>query len=279
MFDLRRADLHLHTCCSDGRLTPAELIDRAHEAGLYCVAITDHDTIAGLAEAEQAAARRGMVVVPGVELSVQVDDEEVHLLGYFFDPAHPALNEALKAYQEARVQRFEAMLARLQKAGVSLAADQVRTTVGRGVPGRPHVAQALVAAGYATSYTEAFQRYLLPDGPGYVPKPAWTAAEAVAILHEAGGIAVLAHPGAHLRDQVFRALLEAGLDGIEVMHPSHSYYLVQHYRQVARDFGLLETGGSDYHGHRAHDDTLLGTYTIPYPRVERLHQTLRVRSV
>ncbi len=278
MFDLRRADLHLHTRCSDGRLTPAELIDRARAAGLYCVAITDHDTIEGLAEAEQAAARRGMVVVPGVELSVQVDDEEVHLLGYFFDPAHPALNEALKAYQQARVQRFEAMLERLQEVGVSLAAEQVRVAVGRGVPGRPHVAQALVAAGYATSYTEAFQRYLLPDGPGYVPKPAWIAAEAVAILHEAGGIAVLAHPGAYLRDQVFRALLEAGLDGIEVIHPSHSSYLVQHYRQVARDFGLLETGGSDYHGHRARDDALLGTYTIPYPRVERLHQTLRVRS-
>ncbi|MFO7313894.1 PHP domain-containing protein [Rhodothermus marinus] len=275
MFDLRRADLHLHTSCSDGRLSPAELVRRAREAGLYCVAITDHDTIDGLEEARQAAARWAMVVVPGVELSVQVEEEEVHLLGYFFDPAHPALTEALAAYRKARMERLSAMLKRLEEVGVRLSEAQVQAVVGRGVPGRPHVAQALVTAGYAESYREAFQRYLLPGGPGYVPKPAWTAEEAVAVLHEAGGIAVLAHPGEHLRDRVFRALLQAGIDGIEAVHPSHSYYLVQHYRQVARDFGLLETGGSDYHGHRPEDDALLGTCTIPYPRVERLRATLQ----
>lgn len=278
MFDLRRADLHVHTTCSDGRLTPTELVRRAQAVGLYCVALTDHDTIEGLAEAQQQAACWGMVVVPGIELSVQVEKEEVHLLGYFFDPTHPALNEALAAYQKARAQRIEAMLERLQEVGVQLTADQMQAVIGRSVPGRPHVAQALVAAGYAASYAEAFQRYLLPGGPGYVPKQVWTAAEAVAILHEAGGIAVLAHPGAHLSDWVFRALLAAGIDGLEVIHPSHNAYLVQHYRQVARDFGLLETGGSDYHGHRAEDDALLGAYTIPHVRVERLRQKVSVRS-
>uniref|UniRef100_UPI000AAC5AF8 PHP domain-containing protein n=1 Tax=Rhodothermus marinus TaxID=29549 RepID=UPI000AAC5AF8 len=120
MFDLRRADLHLHTSRSDGRLSPAELVRRAREAGLYCVAITDHDTIDGLEEARQAAARWAMVVIPGVELSVQVEEEEVHLLGYFFDPDHPALREALAAYRKAREERLAAMLARLQEVGVRL---------------------------------------------------------------------------------------------------------------------------------------------------------------
>ncbi|SHK95025.1 PHP domain-containing protein [Rhodothermus profundi] len=278
MFDLRRADLHLHTSCSDGQLTPSELVRRAQRAGLYCIAITDHDTIEGLAEAQQTAARWGMQIVPGVELSVQVADEEVHLLGYFFDPAHPVLQEALAAYRRAREQRLATMIERLHRSGVPLSMEQVQAVVGEGVPGRPHVARALVAAGYAASYAEAFQRYLLPHGPAYVPKPAWTAAEAVAVLHEAGGIAVLAHPGEHLQDRTFRALLAAGLDGIEVVHPAHSYYLMQHYRQVARDFGLIETGGSDYHGHRAEEEALLGAYTIPYPRVERLRQMRSVRS-
>ncbi len=275
MFDLRRADLHLHTSCSDGRLSPSMLVQKAREAGLSALAITDHDTTEGIALAEQAARRWGMEIVPGVELSVTVGGEEVHLLGYFFDPAHPALQASLAAYQQARFRRLEVMLDRLRAEGVVLTAEQVVAAAGSSVPGRPHVARALVAAGYAQSYTEAFQRYLLPGAPGYVPKPAWEVGEAVAVLHEAGGIAVLAHPGERLRDRVFRLLLEAGLDGLEVIHPMHGPHLVQHYRQVARDFGLLETGGSDYHGHRPEDDALLGSYSIPYPRLAYLR---RMRS-
>lgn len=272
MFDLRRADLHLHTSCSDGRLAPGLLMQKAREAGLFALAITDHDTIEGIALAEQAARRWGMEIVPGVELSATVEGDEVHLLGYFFDPTHPALRAALAAYRQARLERLQMMLDRLRAEGVRLTPEQVVAAAGDGVPGRPHVARALVAAGYAANYTEAFQRYLLSNAPGYVPKPAWEAAEAIAVLHEAGGIAVLAHPGERLRDRVFRQLLEAGIDGIEVIHPMHGPHLVQHYRQVARDFGLLETGGSDYHGHRPEDDALLGTYSIPYPRLLELRR-------
>lgn len=274
--DLRRADLHTHTLNSDGQLTPTELVRKARQHGLQALAVTDHDTVQGWPEARTAGRKWNVEVIPGVELSVTVGAKEVHLLGYFFDPEHPALRQHLEAFQVRRRERAEGMVARLREAGIPLEFEHVAAQAPRGVLGRPHVALALVEGGHVASYEAAFAHYLKDGGPAFVPKPRFPAADALAMLHEAGGIGVLAHPGHWTGDQTIMALVRAGMDGIETVHPSHDYTLTRYYRQVARDFLLLETGGSDYHGVRPQDEENLGRCSIPYPQLQRIRQTLGV---
>ncbi len=269
MIDLRRADMHAHTYCSDGRLSPTELVAKARACGLKALAITDHDCIDGLAEGMDAGRQYSVEVVPGVELSVTVGDEEVHLLGYFFDPDHPGLRAHLAAFQQRRRERAEQIVAKLKALGVPLPFEAVQAQARGQALGRPHVAEALAAAGYVEEPQEAFERYLADDAPAFVAKPLFPAREALALLHDAGGIGVLAHPGHWTSDATIMALLQAGLDGLETIHPSHDAGLTHYYRQLARDFVLLETGGSDYHGPRPDEADTMGRYTIPYPWLER----------
>ena len=275
--DVRRADLHTHTHYSDGKLAPSALVQKLRHHGLQAVAITDHDSIAGLAEAMAAGLRCHVEVIPGVELSVTVDDVEVHLLGYFFDPEDLGLNDLLVQMKEQRVERAQQIVERLNALGLSLTFEAVRDKAGGGVIGRPHVAAALVAAGHVDTYAEAFARYLRDDGPAFVPKPHQPAEEALAVLHAAGGIGVLAHPGHWTRNATLRALVYAGLDGIETVHPAHDAALVRYYRRAARDLGLVETGGSDFHGYREQDEENLGRYSIPFPQLERLRAACTAR--
>lgn len=270
--DFRRADLHLHTTCSDGRLAPAALVRLARRHGLAVIAVTDHDTLAGVAEAMAAGHAEGVEVLPGVELSVTVDAREVHLLGYGFDPDDEALLARLAQFRAARRDRGAAIVRRLQALGLPLHLDDVAAHVQGAVLARPHVAAALVARGFATSYADAFERFLRDGGPAHVPKPALSAAEALRLLHEAGGVGVLAHPGMNFPAGAFEALLAAGLDGVETVHPSHSVFLVRYYRALARRHGLLETGGSDYHGTRPLDAEHLGRYCIPADQVAPLRR-------
>lgn len=269
MIDLRRADLHAHTHCSDGHFAPAELVARAHQSGLKALAITDHDCIDGLAEGQAAGARHGIEVVTGVELSVTVAADEVHLLGYFFDPDHVGLRAHLKAFQQQRRARAERMVERLNDQGVALSFEAVLVQAKGQALGRLHVAQALLAEGHVATVQEAFEAYIHDDGPAFVAKPLFPARQALALLHEAGGIGVLAHPGHWTPDTTVMALIRAGLDGIETIHPAHDATLTRYYRQLARDFALLETGGSDYHGPRPDEADTLGRYSIPYPWLER----------
>ena len=263
------ADLHTHTRCSDGQLAPEALVALAQACGLRALAITDHDTVAGIAAAQAAGQRLGVEVVTGVELSTTVGDLEVHLLGYFFDPEHPALRDHLVAFQEARRERGEAMVERLNALGVPLRWDAVAAQAqGAVAVGRPHVAQALVEEGFVPDQRTAFEQYLGDDAPACVAKPLFPAREALAMLHAAGGIGVLAHPGHWTSDVTVMTLIRAGLDGIETVHPSHDAMLTRYYRRIVRDFGLIETGGSDYHGTRPDDDRL-GEYAVPYAWVER----------
>ena len=264
-----RADMHMHTLCSDGSLSPADLVAQAHGVGLAAIAVTDHDCIDGLPEARAAGARLGMEVVSGVELSVTVEEVEVHLLGYFFDPDHAGLRAHLDAFQVHRRRRAEAMVERLHGLGVALPVEAVWAQAQGRALGRPHVAEALLAQGVVSTQQEAFERYIGDDAPAFVPKPMFPAAAALALLHDAGGIGVIAHPGHWTRDATLMSLIRSGLDGIETIHPSHDDSLTRYYRQVARDFGLLETGGSDYHGPRPDTEERLGVYTIPYARLER----------
>lgn len=272
LMDLRRADLHTHTFCSDGRLSPAELVREARLRGLHALAVTDHDTVDGLEEGMAAGRRWGVEVVSGVELSVTVGATEVHLLGYCFDPADVALRRHLDAFRQARQRRAEQMVAHLQALGAPVDLAAVEAQARGGAVGRPHVAQALVASGYVATYQEAFDKYLRDGAPAFVAKPLFPAEDALPMLHAAGGIGVLAHPGHWTSDDVVQQLLRAGLDGVEVVHPSHDAMLTRYYRDLARRFGLIETGGSDYHGVRPSDDENFGRYSIPYPQFDRLRR-------
>lgn len=216
-----------------------------------------------------------MEVVPGVELSITVGEEEVHLLGYFFDPDHSGLCEHLKAFQQRRLERGVHIVERLNALGVSLSFEDVLAQAKGQALGRPHVAEALTAEGYVATPWEAFEQYLNDSGPAFVEKPLFPAREALALLHDAGGIGVIAHPGHWTGDDTLMTLIRAGLDGIETVHPAHDEELTRYYRQIARDFVLLETGGSDYHGPRPDEEETLGRYSIPYPWLERARRAAR----
>jgi len=276
--DLRRADLHTHTNHSDGALTPTQLVRKARQQGLQALSITDHDCIDGLAEALTAGAKYNVEVVAGVELSVTVGTVEIHLLGYLFDPAHVDLQAYLHQFRQHRYHRAAGMVERLHDAGLPVSMDTVLAEAGDGVLGRPHVARALVADGLLDSYEAAFDHYLRDGAPAWVPKPKFPSGEALALLHEAGGIGVLAHPGHWTTDRVVMALIRDGLDGLETIHPAHDTMLTNYYSQIARDFVLMETGGSDYHGFRERDEECFGAYSIPYPQLARIRHRTRAHA-
>ncbi len=268
--DVRRADLHTHTVCSDGRLTPPDLVRKVHASGLQALAITDHDAIDALVEAGPVARRLGIELISGVELSVTVDGGEIHMLGYGFDPRHARLNRHLRTFRAKRADRALEMLERLETLGLPLTMEEVLARAAGGVVGRPHVAQALVNAGLVASYDDAFAHYLHDGGPAFVPKPLFPARDAMAMVHDAGGVAVLAHPGTRVDGHVIKKLIDRGLDGLETIHPSHSPALTHRYEDMARRFGLIETGGSDYHGFRPQEDDNLSRYSIPYGRLDMI---------
>lgn len=243
-----RLDLHLHTTCSDGLLAPAELVAAANAGGLDVVAVTDHDTAAGVAHAREASrAAGGPTVIAGAELTCSLDGAEVHLLGYGIDPAHPAIAEFTARGAALRRERLAAMVERLGSLGVRLAVEDVRVEPDCRSVGRPHLARALVARGVVPSFQEAFARYLADGQPAWVPSRGPDVVEGIAALRAASGLAVWAHPD--LEDAVhFGRLADAGLAGVETLRPrivpSESLAL----EASARDAGLFATGGSDWHG-------------------------------
>ncbi|WP_233993608.1 PHP domain-containing protein [Salinibacter altiplanensis] len=264
------ADLHTHTHCSDGHLAPGELVARAAEQGLRVLAVTDHDTVEGLPAARDAAATHGLRLVPGVELSVEVADRAVHLLGYGFDPEHPALTDYLAAFTARRRERLQRMVGRLADQGVDLSMEVVHRHVGTSAaPGRPHLARALAAEGHVDGYREAFEQYLSRDQPGHVPAPTRPGAEAIEALHAAGGVAAVAHPGQWMPSTVLRTLRAQGLDGVECYASSHPDYLVDYYRKICQGHDLLMTGGSDYHGGPEAKDAEPGTVGLTRDHWER----------
>jgi predicted metal-dependent phosphoesterase TrpH len=243
-----RIDLHVHSTASDGTDSPTDLVGQAAAAGLDVVALTDHDTDAGLAEAA-AALPAGMTLVPGTEISCAL---HIHLLAYLYDPAEPGLAAELRRLRHARYNRGRRMVARLQELGVPVQWDAVLALAGGAPVGRPHVANALVNAGVA-SYAEAFtDSWLGHGGPAYVGKVALDPAYVVGLVRAAGGVAVCAHPGGRkgVADATLAAMAAAGLTGIEVSHPEHDAPTRRRLRGLASELGLLVTGGSDYHGSR-----------------------------
>lgn len=268
--EIAYADLHAHTHCSDGRLAPDELVRRATKRGVQVLAVTDHDTTDGLEEARAAAQRQNLRLLNGVECSVEVDGQSVHLLGYGFDSEHSALNDYLSAFSRRRRDRLDQMIGQLSENGVEVAAETVERHVGTSAaPGRPHLARALVEEEHVDNYKAAFDQYLDTDQPAYVPSPTQPAVEAIEALHAAGGVAVLAHPGQWTSGEVLATLRDQGLDGIECHFPSHPEYLVDYYKKICRSHDLLVTGGSDHHGRTNDEETPLGTVGLGRDQWER----------
>ncbi|MEU0912239.1 PHP domain-containing protein [Streptomyces althioticus] len=250
-----RIDLHTHSTASDGTDTPAELVRKAAAAGLDVVALTDHDTTRGHAEA-LAALPRGLTLVTGAELSCRLDGVSMHLLAYLFDPEEPALLAERELVRDDRVPRAKGMIAKLNELGVPVTWERVARIAGNGSVGRPHVASALVELGVVDSVSDAFTPEWLADGGrAYVPKHETDPFEAVRLVKDAGGVAVFAHPAAVKRgrtvpDSAIAELARAGLDGIEVDHMDHDPGTRTRLRGLAGELGLLVTGSSDYHGSR-----------------------------
>ncbi|MCX4479189.1 PHP domain-containing protein [Streptomyces cellulosae] len=250
-----RIDLHTHSTASDGTDTPADLVRKAAAAGLDVVALTDHDTTRGHAEA-LAALPQGLTLVTGAELSCRLDGVSMHLLAYLFDPEEPALLAERELVRDDRVPRAKGMIAKLNELGVPVTWEQVARIAGNGSVGRPHVASALVELGVVDSVSDAFTPEWLADGGrAYVPKHETDPFEAVRLVKNAGGVAVFAHPAAAKRgrtvpDSAIAELARAGLDGIEVDHMDHDPGTRARLRGLAGELGLLVTGSSDYHGSR-----------------------------
>lgn len=267
-----RADLHLHTNASDGQYSPTELVELARKFDV--IAITDHDTTDGVEEAQQAAARYGApIVIPGIELSAEDADGDVHMLGYYIDIHNRSFQDTLARFRENRYRRGQKMVEILTAMGMPLDWDRVTAIAGDGAIGRPHIARAMLEAGYVESVKDAFNRYIGNDGPAYVARTRLTPEESVALIHSAGGVAVLAHPGL-LNDyrSMIRRLVAVGLDGVEVNHPANDEATRLDLRGIATTNHLIMTGGSDFHGPQVKPDTTLGMVSPPEGAVDALRQ-------
>jgi predicted metal-dependent phosphoesterase TrpH len=263
------ADLHLHTRFSDGTFTPEELVANAQANGLRAIALTDHDTVEGCGPTARTCAEVGLEFIAATELTVEIDEREVHLLGYFVDPQSPRLLTQLARFQEARQERIREMVRRLNERRVPLRVEDVFALANCRSPGRPHVARALVAARLCRSLDEAFERFLKKGQPAWIPKYKMGFDEALQLIHDAGGVASLAHPGLTQADDLVPALAQAGLDALECYHTKHTGAAAQRYLALAAEHKLLVTGGSDCHG-LSKGRPLIGTIKLPYEHVEKL---------
>ena len=277
MTDARgHVDLHSHSTASDGAFAPALVVELAHKAGLSAIALTDHDTLAGVAAAREKAALLGVRVVAGVELSVIDGEREVHLLGLHIARVD-MLEGELAAIREARRARAVAIVAKLNALGVPITEDLVWTEAGDGAVGRPHIAKALIAGGWVRDQREAFDRYLGAGRPANVDKYRLNAVDGIRLVHDAGGIAVFAHPGSDGRRERIEPLVAAGLDGIEVRHPSHSAADISRLTALTEFFGLVPSGGSDWHG-AIEGPRVLGALHVPAEWLDRQDALVAARA-
>jgi len=242
-------DLHSHTTASDGTLTPRELVREAVRRGVRVLAITDHDSTDGLAEAmAEAAEHPPLTIVPGIEINCDVEGAEIHILGYCMDFEAGWFQDFCRHQREQRRERVRRIAARLAELGLPVDLREVFALVQEGSAGRPHVARAMVARGYVKSVREAFDKYLGAGKPAHVPRAKLAPADAVRLIRRAGGVPVVAHPGLADRDALIPELVAAGLMGIESYYPEHSAAQTASYVQMCKDRGLVATGGSDFHG-------------------------------
>ncbi len=275
---MKFADLHIHTDFSDSTLSPEEVARYANEKGLSAVAICDHDCVDGIEPCEKAASPLGIEVIPGIELTVEKQDAEIHILGYFIDWKVGWFQERLRQMQGFRIARIHKMVEKLNDAGIDVKAEDVFKLAGRGTVGRLHLAQAMLKTGKVKSFNEAFNKYIGFAKSCYVSNARFSPREAMEVVMKVGGVAVLAHPGIMNKDEYIPELVEYGLKGIEVYHSDHNAAAVKRYEELAARYGLLATGGSDCHG-MGKGRVLIGTVRVPYELVEKLKaQSEKIRQ-
>jgi predicted metal-dependent phosphoesterase TrpH len=268
---LGQADLHVHSTASDGRLTPAEVVQEAARRGLKFMSLTDHDTVDGIAPALVAAKSfPGLKLIPGVEISTDIPQGEAHVLGYFIDYTGRELIAKLAQFRNSRLGRARGMVAKLDKLGVHLDWQRIEQIAGSSVMGRPHIARAMLEKGYINSFKQAFTNYIGRDGPAYVERDKLTPAEAVALIIKARGVAVLAHPfTVNEPEALIIELKAAGLAGIETYYNNYTAEDISRLLTIAKKHNLIATGGSDYHGLDS-SETAIGDIDLPLASVEKL---------
>lgn len=269
---MSKVDLHLHSSASDGLFTPRQVLEITASAGLSAVGLTDHDTVSGLDEAEEAAVDLGLELVPGVEISIYENNREIHLLGYY--PQN--LNDLSSALEDIRCKRFrrmELIVNNLKTLGIKIEAEEVLAEAGDAAPGRLHLARLLLKKKYVHTINEAFMIYLNRGKPAFVSRESMSAAEVLDLLHQVGAVSVFAHPG-NAGKEVLEELLEAGLQGIEAYHPDHSKGLIRYYREYAAAKKLFITGGSDFHGQSINNPGYQKQYAISYDYLQALKDGL-----
>lgn len=273
-------DLHLHTTASDGTLTPSELVSRARSARLTIIAITDHDTTAGSLAARTAAREAGIELVPGIEISAVADGRDVHLLGYFIDAESAALGSFLLTQRAERLRRVTEMTERLASLGCPIDLEPILAVAAGGrTVGRPQVAEALVRGGYVSSRDEAFTRFLEFGAPGFVPRRGAGPYDVIDIVHAAGGVVSMAHPGLTRRDDLIPSLVAHGLDALEARHSDHTPDVEAGYRAMAATLGVATTAGSDYHGDAGARAAKLGAVVMPQSDFDGLRRVANRRRV
>lgn len=271
-----KIDLHTHTTASDGTFSPAQLVQRAAQVGISTLAITDHDSTEALPEALPVAQELGIRLIPGVEFGTNWRNAEVHMLGYFFDPDHPQMRQTLADLREGRLERGRRMVEKLNALGLSdISWERVEQIAAGGSVGRPHVAQALIERGYATTVNDAFAKYLGRGKSAYVERTQITPEECIALVHSAGGVVSLAHP-TWVTDveKLLPALVEAGLDAIETYYGLYTPDTIAWLESLARQYHLVPTGGTDFHGHEGLLHAELGSGSLPYECLEELERRL-----
>ena len=288
MTNQRYCDLHTHTLHSDGTFTPSELVKLAKKAGLASIALTDHDTLSGIEEAQEEGGRSGVEVISGVEISVKFEPGTMHILGFFVDRNSKKLQEGLESIQEARRTRNPLIIKKLQEQGINITLEEVERESGGDQIGRPHFARVLVKKGYVKNFEEAFERYLTKGAPAYVDKRKLTSREAIEMIEDAGGLAALVHPKQlkldHAPDEFERTvekLRSEGLKGIEVYSSCQSKSEAACYRKTAERLGLIVTGGSDFHGANRPQVSLgwLGAgVKLSYETIDRMKKILLDRK-
>lgn len=268
---MKHADLHLHTFFSDGTYSPLELVSESVKAGLSAIAVVDHDTVDGIQPVTEAASKEGLEVLPGIELSAEYENLEVHILGYLIDCQRKELLDRLDDLRVKRRERIYKIVERLKRIGVVLNPDTIFAIANGGSVGRLHVARAMVQEGIVGSVFEAFNKYIGDRCPGYILGFKFSAEEAIRLIRDIGAIPVLAHPYSLNNDELVTRFIDYGIMGLEVYYPEHTQSMINVYLGLVKKYNLLATGGSDCHG-RAKPEVRIGSIKIPYELVEKLKE-------
>ncbi|PID57941.1 MAG: phosphatase [Ignavibacteriae bacterium] len=270
-----KVDLHTHTIYSDGSLYPEELLNLAKERGISTIGITDHDTVNGIEEALIHGEKIGVEVIPGIEISTCVEDIEIHLLGYFFDFKSSDLINYLNFFNKARKERAKSILKKLKEYNINLTISDVEEFSKNSPICRPHIAKAMEAKGYVKNFFTAFKEYLGDNKSAYEKKVYVSPKNTVDIIHQAGGLVFLAHPG-KMKETILQEIINSGIDGVETIHPSHKKVQQKYYKNIVKQYSLLESGGSDFHGGDRNDKVNFGKYFTTISNLDKMKKYLNL---